>query len=248
MNIKILGGIIAGVGLAVAGTLAAERPPLAVELVPSLWVAGLSGSGTIRGQDVDYDRSTGDLLAHLEAGGSLAAKVVWNRWALGGQLDGYQLATAALQVNNAPLDGQMDTDLVFGELAAGHIFPGWKEGQSFTLALGFRYARMVNDLEIHGVGTFRHRQDYWDPMIILWPTVPLFASKVQGLSLTPAFSIGGGGDSKLVYELFPQVRYQVMPRIVARAGYRAIGYRTKRDANDLTFTLAGFIVGLGVTF
>ncbi|HOD99843.1 MAG TPA: hypothetical protein PLD40_08870 [Kiritimatiellia bacterium] len=247
MNKKIFWGLTAGLTLVVMVAVAEPVPPT-FEFVPSLWVAGLSGSGTLHGQDVKYDRSTGDLWEHLEAGGSLAGKVVWNGWALGGQLDGYQLSTDALTVNGTPLAGQMDTDLIFGELAAGRVFPGWKEGQTFTLALGFRYARIANDLDAHGTGSFHHRQDRWDPMIILWPSLPLLASKVQGLSLTPAFSIGGGGDSKLVYELFPQVRYQVTPHLVARAGYRAIGYRAKHSADELKFTLAGFIVGLGVTF
>ena len=249
MKSKPLWGMIAGMWLAGAGAVAAAgTPDWQVELVPSLWVAGLSGDGTLNGREVDYDRSSGDLLDHLEAGGSLAGKVVWNRIAIAGQIDGYRLSTDALKVDGAPLDGQMDTDMVFGELAAGYVFRGWKEGQTFTLALGARHAHISNDLEINGTGTFHHGQDRWDPMIILWPSLPLLASKIQGLSLAPAFSIGGGGDSELVYELFPQLRYQVTEHVVARFGYRSVGYRTESGANELDFELAGFIAGLGATF
>ena len=85
-------------------------------------------------------------------------------------------------------------------------------------------------------------------MLIVWPSLPLFASKIQGLSLAPAFSIGGGGDSRLVYELFPQLRYQVAEHVVARFGYRTVGYRTENGDNELDFDLAGFIAGLGATF
>ena len=248
MKYRNILGLIAGLGLAAGCAAAAETPAPAVELVPSLWVAGLSGDGTLNGRDVDYDRSSGDLLDHLEAGGSLAGKVVYRHYALGGQIDGYRLSTDALKVDGMPLDGQMDTDMVFGELAAGYVFPGWKEGQTFTLALGARYAHIANDLEINGTGNFSHGQDRWDPILILWPSLPLFTSKIQGLSLAPAFSIGGGGDSELVYELFPQLRYQVTEHVVARFGYRSIGYRTENGANELDFDLAGFIAGLGATF
>ncbi|HPC18778.1 MAG TPA: hypothetical protein PL039_01115 [Kiritimatiellia bacterium] len=243
-------GLIAGLGL--AGTLvaaAAEKPDWQVELVPSLWVAGLSGDGAINGRDVDYDRSTGDLLEHLEAGGSLAGKMVYKQFALGGQIDGYELSTDALKLDGVPLAGQMDTDMLFAELAAGYVFKGWKEGQTFTLAAGLRYAHIASDLDVTGAGTIRHSQDLLDPMVILWPSLPLFASKIQGMSLVPAFSIGGGGDSDLVFELYPQLRYRVTPHVVVRFGYRVVGYKVKEDPdNELDFKLSGFIAGLGAMF
>lgn len=244
--------VVAAAGLWLAGALAAAAggtPDWQVELVPSLWVAGLSGDGTLNSRDVDYDRSTGDLLDHLQAGGSLAGKMVYKQYALGGQIDGYELSTDALKVDGVPLDGQMDTDMVFAELAAGYVIPGWKEGQTFTVAAGLRYAHIASDLELHGVGTIERGQDLLDPMLILWPSLPLFASKIQGLSLAPAFSIGGGGDSDLVFELFPQLRYRVTEHVVVRFGYRSIGYKVKDDPdNELDFNLSGFIAGVGAAF
>ena len=250
MRIMKWAGAAAGLWLAGALAVAAGEPQdWQVELVPSLWVAGLSGDGTINGRDVDYDRSTGDWLDRLETGSSLAGKVVYKQFALGGQFDGYSLSTDALKVDGVPLDGQMDTDMFFAELAAGYVIPGWKEGQTFTLAAGLRYAHIDSDLEINGSGTIHRGQDLLDPMIILWPTLPLFASKIQGLSLAPAFSIGGGGDSDLVFELFPQLRYRVTEHIVFRLGYRSISYKVKDDPdNKLNFNLSGFIAGLGVAF
>ena len=57
-----------------------------------------------------------------------------------------------------------------------------------------------------------------------------------------------GGDSELVYELYPQLRYQITEHITARIGYRSIGYRTKNGDNKLDFDLTGFTAGLGATF
>ena len=56
---KNLWGLTAGLTLVVMVAVAEPVPPT-FELCPA-WVAGLSGSGTLHGQDVKYDRSTGDL-------------------------------------------------------------------------------------------------------------------------------------------------------------------------------------------
>ena len=63
---------------------------------------------------------------------------------------------------------------------------------------------------------------------------------------TPTLAIGAG-DSDLVYELFPQIQYQVNENIAARIGYRRVGYKFKGDEdedNELNATLAGLIVGV----
>ncbi len=241
----------ATIALLMAGVVAcsaAEPKEWNCEVIPSLWPAGFSGKGTVNDRDVRYDRSSADLLDRLKIGGSLAGKIVWRQFVFGGQIDGYSLSTSDVKVDNLPLVGRMDTDMIFGELAAGYVFSGWKEGQTFALALGARYCRFASDLEIDDAEPFHHTKERWDPIVILWPSFPLFPSKINGLSLAPAFSIGGGGDSKLVYELFPQLRYQINEHIVARFGYRSIGYRSKTGGNELDFDLAGFIAGLGATF
>ena len=248
MKIGFIIRAVAGAWLAAGGIAAAKTPAPQFEVVPSLWLAGLSGDGTLRGHDVDYNRSAGDLLDRLEVGGSLAAKAVFGPFAVGGQIDGYSLSTDDLKVDGRPLDGQMDTDMLFTELAAGYVFQGWKPGQTFTLAFGARHAHVEGDLEIRDAGRVHRDMDLLDPMVIVWPSLPLFPSKIEGLSLAPAFSIGGGGDSELVYELFPQLRFQVSEHFLVRFGYRSIGYRMEKGNDELDFDLAGFIAGVGATF
>ena len=248
MKIGFIIRAVAGAWLAAGGIAAAKTPAPQFEVVPSLWLAGLSGDGTLRGHDVDYDRSAGDLVDCLEVGGSLAAKAVFGLFAVGGQIDGYSLSTDDLKVDGRPLDGQMDTDMLFTELAAGYVFQGWKPGQTFTLAFGARHAHVEGDLEIRDAGRVHRDMDLLDPMVIVWPSLPLFPSKIEGLSLAPAFSIGGGGDSELVYELFPQLRFQVSEHFLVRFGYRSIGYRMEKGNDELDFDLAGFIAGVGATF
>lgn len=247
-NKKWLITALAGAALFAGSVFAEEQTAPHVEFAPGFWLAGLSGDGTINGQPVKYNRTASDLLDHLRVGGSLAGKVVWNKFAIGGQLDGYSLSTRDLKGGGAPLNAKLDTDIVLSELAAGYTLNGRREGQTYTIALGVRYAHISNKLHMDAGESISRSHDQWDPILILWPTMPLLQKHIRGLSLTPAFSIGGGGDSELVYELYPQLRYQITEHITARIGYRSIGYRTKNGDNKLDFDLTGFTAGLGATF
>ena len=74
---------------------------------------------------------------------------------------------------------------------------------------------------------------------------------INGVRFNPTLAIGGGGGSELVYELQPQLQYQITDHVAARLGYRRVGYKIKgdnNDANELNVALAGVIVGVGVTF
>lgn len=230
------------------GALAEDQSAIHGEITPGFWLAGLSGDGTINGQQIKFNRTASDLLEHLHIGGSLAGKITWRQFALGGQLDAYSMSTRDLKLNGSPVAAKLDTDVVLSELAAGYTLDGRRPGQTFTVALGIRFAHISNELTLGSEERLTHSRDRWDPMLILWPTMPLLERHVKGLSLTPALSIGGGGDSELVYELFPQLRYQLSERLIARFGYRSIGYRTRNSDNKLDFDLTGFIASLGATF
>lgn len=245
--------LVAAAVLALAagsGAWAAAPQGWKFEITPGLWMAGLEGDMTLAGQEIDFDRSAGEVLEHMEAGGSVSAKIQCNRLVLGGQVDFFRLGTDDLEVVGHASGARLDTDLLFSEAALGYVWDGWKEGQSFTVGIGARQAHLDSDLELQGGESAGGDQDLADPMLVVWPVMPLFPSKVKGLTLAPAFSIGGGGDSRLVYELFPQLRYQVAEHVVARFGYRTVGYQVAEDrnGNELDFNLAGFLIGLGATF
>ena len=251
MKLKTMVVAAAALALAAGWTARAAEPPgWKFEIVPGLWMAGLEGDMALNGREIDFDRSAGDVLDHMEAGGSLFAKAQCNRLVLGGQVDFFNQSTDDLEVDGRPLDGQLDADLLFAEAAAGYMWNGWKEGQTFTVGVGVRHAQLAADLDVDGEGSIRRDHDLTDPMLIVWPVLPLFPSKIEGLTLAPAFSIGGGGDSKLAYELFPQLRYQATEHVVVRFGYRTVGYQIDgdRNGNELDFNLAGFLVGLGASF
>lgn len=224
----------------------AEAPEgIHAEVTPYLWMAKLSGDMTVKGYDVDLDDQG------TEAGGSLLATVQYRRFVLGWQMEYFQPEIENLELGDSGMSGNVDSELLLTQLAVGYQFDGWREGQHITVAAGVRNLHLRNDLEAAGGDKYEQKTNSTDPLLIVWQTFPLFPKNIDGLSLSPAFSIGGGGDSELIFELFPQLRYEIVPHIHVRFGYRTAGYKLKDAAeleDSLDVKLAGFIFGVGGSF
>lgn len=221
------------------------------ELTPYIWAAGLEGDATINGQETDFEKDFSDIVDAVEIGGSLLAVVQYNRLLLWGQLDGFSLSTDEMDVEDQPQGGRLDTDLMLAELAVGVQIDGWAEGQTFDILVGARMTSIEADLTVYGRGTRSSDVDLVDPMLVVRPSIPIFPSKIKGLCFNPTLAIGGGGDSDLVFELFPQIQYTFADHFVARVGYRTVGYKFVGDDNEdneLNVRLAGLTAGLGVKF
>lgn len=252
MKIRIIAAAIVAGSMALgAGARAAEERDLHFEVTPYLWLAALEGDAKVGEKEVDFNRSAGDMLDNLEIGGSLLCVAQYKRAVLGGQLDFFDLRTDEMKVDGKLPEGQLDTDLGIGQLVGGWQFPGWMEGQSFTVAAGVRHLRWANDLTIGDGRVERKTFNLTDPVLVVWPTLPIFRKQIDGLALNPVFALGGGGDSEIIFEMFPQIRYRINDRFQLRCGYRTIGVRAKKKAardNDVDVRLAGFLFGMGWTF
>ncbi|MCX5851561.1 MAG: hypothetical protein NT072_05840 [Deltaproteobacteria bacterium] len=228
---------------------AAEPQGWKFELTPYLWYAGIEGDVTVKGQKIDFEKSASDLVDYVEAGGSLLGVVQYNRLLFWGQVDYFSLSTDALDVEDQPKGGSLDTDMLLWEYAMGYQIDGFWEGQTIDLMVGIRTLRQENDLKVFGKGTISTDDTISDPIFVVRPSFPLFPSKIKGLRFNPTLAIGGGGDADLVYELFPQFQYQITDNIAARLGYRTVGYKFSDDNdNELNFRMAGLIAGVGVMF
>lgn len=239
--------------LAALSTASAEEPRLwSVEITPMAWIAGIEGTVTVDGEKTDFDKSASDLFDYVEFAGGLIATVQYERWVLRGQFDAFDLSTDALDVEDRPLGGKLDSNMLIVGLGAGYQIDGWKEGQTFDLLAGLRSLNADNDLEVYGEdgGSYSKQSELLDPVLAVRGNLPIFPSKIKGLWLNAMASLGGGGDSELVYELQPQLQYRIMPRVAARLGYRRAGWKVDADGsdNELDFSLAGLNFGVGVTF
>lgn len=252
MKMTRVSAMAAVVLLATAVTgFAGEPQGWKVEMTPYLWGAGLEGDLTVNGETADFEKSVSDLFKAVEVGGSLFAVVQYDRLLFWGQVDYFSLSTDKMDVEDQPKGGTLDSKMMLGEAAVGYQIDGWMEGQTFDLLLGMRGLSMENDLKVIGRGTASDDRELIDPMLVIRPSIPMLPSKIEGLRFNVTLAIGGGGDSDLVYELFPEVQYQLNDRFAARVGYRAIGYQFKgedNEENELNIRLAGLIIGLGLTF
>lgn len=219
------------------------------EITPYAWLAGLEGDATVNGTKTDFEKSARDLFDAVEVGPSLRLSAAHDRFVVLGLLDTFSRSTDELAVEGLPAGGALDTDVDLMELAAGYTVDGWAEGQTFTLAIGARKTTIEAGLTPAGGTTTRHKADLTDPMFYVLPSMLILPSRIDGLRFNPVMGVGSG-DSELVYELFPQIQYQLCDYAAARFGYRTVGYKFEGDGdgNKLNINLAGLVIGLGLTF
>jgi hypothetical protein len=229
------------------------------EVTPYMWLAGLEGDVTIKGQKAEFDKSFSDLIDYVDVAGSLLGVAQYDRYLFWGQVDYFSMSTDNVDEQDQPQGGSVDTKMLLGEAAVGYQIDGWMEGQTFDLLIGVRTLHMETDVKVDSHGTLSKDNDLVDPILVVRPSIPIFPSKITGLRFNPTLGIGAGGDSDLVYELQPQLQYQITDNMAARVGYRRVGYKFKGDSaknekvnltedDEMNISLAGLIVGLGVTF
>lgn len=249
MKIRYMRSVATSLLLAAGMTtsFAADPQGWKFEITPYAWLAGLEGDGTINGQDFDFDKSASDLLDAVDVGGSLRLGVQYDRYVAGALVDYFSLSTDEMDQEDQPQGGSLDSKMLLLEAMAGYRVDGWAEGQSFVLGAGVRSLQMENDLEVFGKGTASKDDDVTDAMFYVLPSVPVLPSMIEGLRFNPVLGIGGG-DSELAYELFPQFQYNFTDTVAARLGYRRVGWKFEDDNdNELNVSLAGLIIGLGLT-
>ena len=248
---KMMGSMIVATLLLTFGVtgFAAEPTGLKVELMPYLWYAGLEGDLTINNTKYEFSKSPEDLFESVSVAGSFLAVLQYNRFLLWYQGDYFKRSTD--EFDNHPEHASIDSTMLINEVAVGYQIDGFFEGQTFDLMIGGRFLNMENELKIAGQPDRSRDVNLADPMLVIRPSIPLFPSYIKGLRFNPTLAIGGGGDSELVFELFPQIQYQFTDHIAMRIGYRTVGYKLKgenNDDNELNLRLAGLIVGIGGIF
>jgi hypothetical protein len=246
-------GLIAAMLLMAWSTVYAEEPTgWRFEITPTAWIAGIEGTVTVDGQKTDFEKSAGDLFDYVEFAGGLIGAVQYKHWIFRGQFDLFSLSTDALDVEDQPKGGKLDSDMLLTEAAVGYQINGWMEGQTYDFLVGLRSLHTEADLEVYGEGggTYSKDSDLLDPLVGVRGSFPIFPSKIKGLRLNAMASIGGGGDSDLIYELQPALQYQFTDNVAVRLGYRRVAWQVDSDKNDdeLDFSLAGLIAAVAVRF
>jgi hypothetical protein len=165
------------------------------EVSPYVWMAGINGDATVRGQNVNVDYSFSDILDATDAAGSVLAVLQYGQVVFWGQLD--YLSLDSDQLENPPVPGRLESETTITTLAIGYQFLG-SAGKTYDLMLGTRKVSMDNTLTLNALSgsPFRGERDISDTVIVFRPSIPLS----EKWRFNPTLSYGSG-DSEKTYEL-----------------------------------------------
>lgn len=249
MSWKIKAAVAVATGLAVGGPSAvAQDVPWGFEVTPYLWAGGIDGDVTVRGHKVDVDRGFDDLTDRLDVMGSLLSVGYRNHFVVWTQLDYVGTDTDELDADEQPAGGQarLESDFFAATLGFGYIFGEPNGRRHLDLLLGAKYLSVENDLTLAGIGQFKRDRDYLDPVVIARPSFRLS----ERWRFNPTISVGGGVDADLIWELQPQIQFQINDNLGLRFGYRNLYYdlESENGANKFDGSYRGLVIGLGGTF
>lgn len=249
MSWQIKAAVAVATSLALGSSAAfAQEAPWGFELTPYLWGGGLDGDVTIRGHKAEVDRGFDDLVDRLDFSGSLLGIGYRNHFVVWTQLDYIATDTDELDVDERPASGnvRLESDFFAGTLGFGYIFGEPNGRRHLDLLLGAKYLSVENDLTLGNIGTFKRDKSYLDPVIIARPSFRIS----ERWRFNPTIQLGGGVDADLIWELQPQLQFQINDNLGLRFGYRNMYYDLKSDngQNEFDGSYRGFVIGLGGTF
>ena len=250
-----------------AATATAKTPATTVtteknwqfEVVPYLFLAGLSGTTGVQGYDAQVNLSAGDLLSHLDVGAMGYFQAKQGRWIFGVDAIYVDLSADASEETYGPLGLNSATDQL--EVEA-------KE-QIYTLMAGYRVVDDAVKLDVFGAGRYTGLEptltltsstsgttlpgdarsvsadvSWWDPVIGARVRAPL----ANRLAFVGSFDLGGfGTGSEFSYQAIAGVDWQFATAWSAKGGYRAL-YQDYREDLIWDMTMAGFYTGVGFRF
>ncbi len=224
-------------------SVSAYRRNWKLEITPYLWAMGVSADVTAGNQKVRVDKNFSDIFKVIDLGGSALAVAQLNRFVVLAQLDYASMDTDKL--DSPPAHGRFQSDSLISTLGVGWQF-GRPGGATYDVLIGARNLSLDNTLTLDGIGRFKGKRDFTDPLLIVRPSWPLG----RRWRFNPTLAYGTGGDSVRTWDLQPQVQFQITDRLAARFGYRRLYSDVKSERGIARFDGAfhGLILGIGGTF
>ena len=212
-----------------------------VQITPYAWLVNVDGTVSVGDKEADFSADFSDLVDKVDLAGCLMAVGTYEHLVCFAQADFFSLSQ---DFNRGP-GGELDSDILFLNGAAGYRFGGIGKSATTDVMVGVRYFRNENTVDIHGVGSADGSSNLADAMLMLRSSAPV-ACISEDLRLEGLASVGVG-DSDLVWELQLVVQYQFNDRLGARAGYRRIEYDLEDGPVDIEAGFQGFLIGLDVS-
>lgn len=248
MNWQIKAALVVATGCALGSPTAFAQSKWGFEITPYVWPGGVDADVTIQGRKGSVDRSISDTFDRLDFMGSLLSIGYRDHFVVWTQLDYMSTDTNELDSDERPAGGRarLESDFFAATLGLGYRF-GEPQGKRFVdVMLGAKYLSAENTLSIDTVGSFDRSKDYIDPVLIARPSWQIS----QRWRFNPTLSIGGGVDADLIWELQPQLQFNINDNLALRFGFRNLYYKLESDngLNEFDGSYRGVIIGLGGTF
>ena len=224
---------------------ATPEPPPAPDdwqfgVAPYVWAAGLDGSLTVKGADIDIDMSFSDLLDELNYSlqGLIEARKGGWLWLLDNT---YMSLTADGTLSPGPGPGismEADVALLISQIDLLHDL--W-EGSPYALGGGVRYVNLREDVHIGGLPTLRDEDSVTDGVVAgraLWPLDERWSFLL--------YADAGAGDSDFTWQTSANFHY-AFDGWALGFGYRVLDYDVG-GSHDADVTLSGLTAGVHFRF
>jgi hypothetical protein len=235
-----------GLPLVVAGILtsspgrAQEACPWHFSFLADLFMSGVSGDVTVRGNPAKVNASFGDLLDHLEFGADARLTLGYEKWWLSTEISYTDLGGSSAV-------GTADFDQWLVEPTIGYSF-----SELVAVFAGVRYNNLSAEIRFSGpLGVVRSgTQQWYDPIIGTLLSLPLLDRK---LTFDGRFDVGGFDvGSKFTWQAFPYLNWHFSHWGSLQLGYRWLGtdYENGSGANKFVYDVVeqGPQIGLTVRF
>jgi len=232
---------IVAVGIGTAAQ--AQTSDWKFEVTPYVWLAGVDGTLTVGNKSADFDQSFSDIVSNVNVAAEGLAVVQYKQIVGFAQADFFNFRKGS-DFNRPNID-DAKLNNTFVTLAAGYQFPGFVKNSTIDVLAAARFYNLDGEVNLVSGASVGKSKTFVDPALVIRPSFQL----TEKLRFNPTLSIGGGGDSKLIYELQPQFQYDFTNNIGMRLGYRRLFYKTDNDRNlETEITLSGLIAGVSFLF
>lgn len=220
-----------------------------LSVTPYLWMTGIEGDVTVRGNTADVDVGFDDIWDALDFAGQVHIEAQKGRWGL--LLDPTFMALSADEELNVA-DAEMEIDMWIVEFGGFYRImdsPGFKDRpMSLDVLGGGRYWDMETQLDIGAISGDAH-SNWVDPFIGLrW-----VAQLADRLLLHIRGDIGGfavyDDASEFTWNVYAGLGFNLSKKMTLVTGYRALDL-DREEANKLEadLTMAGPQIGLHIQF
>ncbi len=237
-------------------------------VVPYLWMTGIDGDVTVKGRDADVDVDFDDILDDLDIAALANFIAKRGRWEFFVQPNYIKLSPEGEVDRSAiTLDADVETEMLILEFGTFYKLGTW--GDRFPVSLdilgGGRYWHFDNEIDLDIDASLpnvdldiRREKDVDSEKDLIDPFVGLRV----GTAITKKLRFDVRGDiggfdisddtSDLSWQAISLFEYDLSPRIVLGAGYRALDIRYEtgsgNDRKGIDATIHGPILGAGIRF